>query len=115
LLVGHEKNVKGTVIEAPGVRNVVKKALIGPREGWASWVMRTFTVGREGFTPRHSHSWPHINYVLDGRGVLFLDGKEHQVERGSIAYIPGGAEHQFMNTGDGDLVLICIVPEEGDV
>lgn len=115
MYVGNVKNIQGITLNAPGIAGVFKQSLVGPAQGWEGWVMRLFTLGREGHTPRHSHPWPHINYVASGKGILYLDGKEHTVEPGSVAYIPGGAEHQFRNTGQEEFSFICIVPEEGDV
>jgi len=114
VFVSHVKNVESLELKFPGVSKAHKKSLIGPREGWEGWVMRTFTLKDGGFSPRHSHPWPHINYVLGGRGTLYLDGKEHEIEEGSIAYIPSGADHQFLGRAGEELTFICIVPEEGD-
>ncbi len=113
--VDRVKDIKPLPVEAPGAANVLKRVLVGPRQGWDGWVMRHFTLGASGYTPRHAHSWPHITYILSGKGTLFLDGHENAVEAGCTAYIPGGADHQFRNTGEDEFCFICIVPEEGDV
>lgn len=107
-------DMKKIPIEAPGLKNVTKQVAISPQQGWDGWVMRIFTLGKDGFSPRHIHDWPHINYVIEGSGNLYLDGKENPVKAGDTAYIPAGEEHQFTNTGSGNLSFICIVPEEGD-
>lgn len=107
-------NIKSISVTAPGAVKVSKQSLVGPEQGWQGWVMRLFTLEAGGHTPRHSHSWPHINYIVDGQGALYVDGKEYDLERGSVAYIPGGIEHQFLNRGQSEFSLICIVPEEGD-
>ncbi|AQS59405.1 cupin domain-containing protein [Desulforamulus ferrireducens] len=114
MFVSHVSKIEKIPMNAPGVSGATRQSLIGPAQGWEGWVMRQFSLSSGGHTPRHTHSWPHINYVLSGEGVLFLDGQEHKVAPGSVAYIPGGAEHQFMNKGDQELTFICIVPEEGD-
>ncbi|ABZ84839.1 conserved hypothetical protein [Heliomicrobium modesticaldum Ice1] len=101
-------------LEGPGIIKAAKQSLIGPAQGWDGWSMRLFTLSEGGQTPRHSHPWPHINYVVGGRGTLFLGGKEHPIQAGSIAYIPGGEEHQFMNVSGEDFSFICIVPAEAD-
>ncbi|WP_203227654.1 cupin domain-containing protein [Calorimonas adulescens] len=36
------------------------------------------------------------------------------MKEGSFAYVPSNKTHQFTNTGEETLELICIVPEEGD-
>ncbi len=115
MIVSHVKDVKGIKVQAPGAVGAVRKVLISPAEGWEGYVMRVFDVDKGGSTPKHSHDWPHINYILKGNGILYLDGVDYEIEEGSFAYIPGGKEHNFRNTGTGELSLICIVPEEGDV
>lgn len=115
MFVDNAKNIKTVTITAPGVSGASKQTLIGPGQGWEGWVMRQFTLAEGGNTPRHTHTWPHINYIVSGQGTLFLEGVEHILEPGSVAYVPAGAEHQFKNTGSRDFAFICIVPEEGDV
>lgn len=115
MVVGHEDDVKGKIYEGENVHGVLKKSLIGPKDGWDGWVMRIFHLDKGGYTPRHSHDWPHINYIVSGRGIIYLDGKENAVKKGSYAYIPGGVMHQFRNEGEDELSFICIVPENGDV
>mgnify|MGYP000126760819 CR=1 FL=1 len=115
MYVDSVKNIKTINVNAPGANNVIKQTLVGPAQGWEGWVMRLFTLAQGGHTPRHSHPWPHINYIVSGEGTLYLDNKEYAVEPGFVAYIPGGAEHQFKNRGQQDFSFICIVPEEGDV
>jgi quercetin dioxygenase-like cupin family protein len=114
MFVGHEKTIAKICPEAPGMANVIKQVLVGPEQGWEGWVMRLFTLGKEGHSPRHSHPWPHINYVVSGQGVLYLDGENYDMQSGSVAYVPRGAEHTFSNCGTEDFAFICIVPEEGD-
>ncbi len=102
-------------LSADTMKNVSKQVLVGPDQGWDSHVMRVFTVGKDGYTPKHSHSWPHINYIISGEGVLFVDGKEYPVKAGGTAFVPGGSEHQFRQKGESEFSFICIVPREGDV
>jgi quercetin dioxygenase-like cupin family protein len=75
--------------------------------------MRVFELEPGGFTPRHQHPWPHINYVVQGNGTLYLNGQENPIEAGSYAYVPGNELHQFQNTSNEVLKFICIVPSEG--
>lgn len=112
-MLSHERDVKKVKVTHPDAKNAMMKVLIGPDDGWQDNVMRTFEVAADGYTPKHNHDWPHINYILEGEGVLFLDGKENKIEKGSIAYIPAGETHQFKNTSDSKLVLMCIVPRKG--
>lgn len=114
MFVSHEAQVKRVELSGDQLRGVSKQVLIGADEGWESHVMRQFHLQEGGHTPRHTHQWPHINYVTAGKGTLFLQGKEHPIERGSIAYVPPGAEHQFMADQGEPVSFICIVPTEGE-
>ena len=102
-------------LEADTIKNVEKQVLIGCAQGWDNHVMRMFTLGQEGFSPKHSHSWDHMVYIVKGEGVIFIDGVNYPVSGDSVAFIPGGKEHQFKQKGKDELVFMCIVPTEGDV
>jgi quercetin dioxygenase-like cupin family protein len=114
MYVNHVDHIEKMVPTALGLEKAVRQVLLGPEQGWEGWVMRLFTLGENGHSPCHIHAWPHINYIVSGQGSLYLDGQEHPLEKGSVAYVPGGVEHQFKNQGSEDFCFICIVPEEGD-
>ena len=115
MVLGSSKDVAGISLQGEGIHKVVKKVLVSPEEGWEGWVMRLFELGPGGYTPKHAHDWPHINWIAGGRGTLFLDGQEHEVKAGDYAYVPNNVLHQFKAAPDSELSFICIVPEKGDV
>ncbi len=78
--LGHENNVMGSVVDHPEVKDAVMKVLVSPEEGWEDNVLRVFELEPGGYTPKHSHDWPHINYVIEGEGALFLNGKENPIK-----------------------------------
>ena len=108
------EDLEKIIMKAETAKNVSKQVAISPVEGWDGWVMRIITIGSEGYSPRHTHPWPHINYIIKGTGELLIDGEKKAVKTGDTAYIPEGEDHQFINTGNDDFSFICIVPEEGD-
>ena len=112
--VRRREDVPAVPMAGDGVKDVVKRVLVSPAEGWDGHVMRLFEIGPGGYTPRHTHDWPHINVVVTGRGVLRVDGVDHDIEPGSSAFVPPGATHQFSNAGDEVLQLVCIVPQRGE-
>ncbi|MBU1219726.1 cupin domain-containing protein [Myxococcota bacterium] len=114
MAIGHIDELKSIELSGEGIKGASKKVLIHPENGWDNHVMRLFTLENEGFTPRHSHPWPHINYITSGQGTLFLEGELHEIKAGSYAYVPGNSLHQFMADRNSDLSFICIVPLEGD-
>jgi quercetin dioxygenase-like cupin family protein len=115
MIVASEHGVEATPIQNPEVKNAAMKALISPKEGWDGYVMRVIELAEGGYSPHHTHEWPHINYILEGHGTLHVDGKDTPVEAGSYAYVPAGSRHQYKNEGDGMFRFICIVPQEGHV
>jgi quercetin dioxygenase-like cupin family protein len=52
-----------------------------------------------GWLGHHRHEPAEIYFVLDGEGILTVDGEEHEVAAGTAAYIPGNTEHGVRNTG----------------
>lgn len=113
MIVAHERDTVGQRLESPDLKDVIMKVLVSPEQGWRDHVMRLFELGRGGYTPRHAHDWPHINYIVAGRGVLHMDGKDTQIAAGSYAFVPSGCRHQFKNAGEEIFRFICIVPKEG--
>lgn len=113
MIVSNENEAVSNAIDSSEVKNAAIKVLIGEKEGWSDHVMRIIELGPEGHSPKHSHPWPHINYMIEGQGVLLIQGEEHAVAAGSYAYVPAGREHQFLNTGGDPFRFICIVPKEG--
>ena len=114
-MVSHEKEKELVTMTIEGASGAGLKALIGPDEGWSDYVMRKVELEAFGYSPKHAHPWPHINYILEGKGTILLDGKEIPAEKGTVAYIPPNATHQFLNAGSEPFHLICIVPKEGHI
>ena len=113
MIVSQEQDVMAAAMNSPEVRNAAMKVLVGEKEGWTDYVMRMVELGPDGHSPRHSHPWPHINFMVEGTGSLLMDGKQYPVHAGAYAYVPADTEHQYTNTGDGMFRFICIVPKEG--
>ncbi len=114
MFLSHIDDIESVELKGDKLKNVLKQVVIGPEQGWKGHVMRMFTLTEGGHTPRHNHPWPHINYIVAGKGVLFHEGKESVLSPGSAAYVPAGTEHQFRNDSPEDFKFICIVPEEGE-
>jgi len=112
-MIGNIKDLQKHEVTHPAALNAAMKVLVSPSEGWEGYVMRVVEVEVGGFTPRHSHPWPHINYMIEGEGYVLYDNELKEVESGSFAFIPSGMEHQFQNRGNKVFKFICIVPEEG--
>jgi mannose-6-phosphate isomerase-like protein (cupin superfamily) len=54
------------------------------------------------------HSDDELYVVLEGRGVLTIEGESMPVEEGAAAFVPAGADHRF--TGYEGLSVLVIFP-----
>jgi len=115
MIVGNAEKLKGKEIDSTLAKFTTMKVLVSKEEGWEDYVMRLVEVDEGGHTPKHSHPWEHINYVLSGEGEIMIDGKINRVHKDAYAFIPPNALHQFRNTGTTVFKFICIVPKEGHV
>ncbi|PSN74303.1 RmlC-like cupin [Corynespora cassiicola Philippines] len=79
----------------------------------------TFTSGiatcepGDGHLKLHRHKQAELYHVTEGRGIVYIDGKEHEVAKGSVVFIPGDAEHGIRNTGEENLVWLYVFATDG--
>ncbi|KAJ0415032.1 RmlC-like cupin [Aspergillus carlsbadensis] len=73
--------------------------------------------GYSGYLCSHHHSQAEIYYILEGRGVVVIDGVRYEVEKGSAVFIPGDMEHSVENRERGELKWLYVFPtgDFGDV
>ena len=60
-------------------------------------------------TWRHRLKTSEIYYIIEGEGVMHIDGESAPVRPGSTVYIPPLAAQCITNTGAVDLGFICVV------
>lgn len=96
--------------DMPGANRVRVRWLISKKDGAKNFFMRRFEI--DGWTPYHTHSHEHEVFVLSGEGVLVGDGVEHHLKPGVFCWIPPNEPHQFKNTGQGSLCILCLIPSE---
>ena len=107
-----EKVVK-TIPQMDGAKGVYKQIPLAKADGAPTFSFRVFTVEPGGRTPFHQHPFEHMNYIIEGQGLLVTQGREHKIQRGDFALILPGELHQYKNTSKTqDLLLICGVPKE---
>lgn len=70
-----------------------------------------------GWLGSHRHPPAEIYHVLEGDGVVTLDGQERPVGAGTAVFIPGGSEHAVRNTGTTTLSIFYVLAVDamGDV
>lgn len=57
--------------------------------------------------PHHHKLSEEFYYVIEGEGVMTIDGAEREVGVGDAILIPPGARHTLRNTGMGVLTILC--------
>lgn len=101
-------------VDMEGAKSVEKQLPIGAGDGSPNFSFRVFTIKPDGHTPYHIHPFEHINYVIEGKGVLVKEsGEEIAIKEGDFALVLPNEKHQYRNTSrSGALVIICAVPKE---
>lgn len=85
--------------------------LVAERDGAKNFTMRMIELEPEGYSPCHSHPYEHEVFVWKGQGVLEMEGRQHKLEPGVVAFVPEGVKHQFRNTAPASkLEFICVIP-----
>ena len=80
------------------------KALLALRYSLAHAVVKP----GEATTP-HRLKTSEVYYIMGGQGEMHIDDEAAGVRAGHTVYIPPDAMQHIRNTGDGDLVFLCIV------
>lgn len=70
-------------------------------------------LGPGGRLNVHRHAPAEVYHVLEGQGIVTLDGVEHEVAEGSAVYIPGGAWHGIRSTLPSTLRLYYVLQADG--
>jgi mannose-6-phosphate isomerase-like protein (cupin superfamily) len=73
------------------------------------------------YQPRH-YAEVHVHevaenlyYVLQGKGIVELDGVRHVVAPHTVVHIPAGVRHGIFNTGIEDLIFIVVASPPYDM
>ncbi len=101
-------------VDMDGAKNTYKQVPISIYNGSPTFSLRVFTVEPNGYTPFHKHNYEHLNYIIDGYGVLVNEnGDEQEVKKGNFAIVMPNEKHQYKNKSiDKPLIMICGVPIE---
>jgi quercetin dioxygenase-like cupin family protein len=93
-----------------GTAGVKVRWVIGEKTGAPNFAMRIFDFEPGGHTPRHTHDWEHEVFVLQGGGTALTPEGDKPIKAGDAVFIPGGEIHQFRNTGDALMRVMCLIP-----
>ncbi len=104
------KDLPSQLFDDGAMKKVTMQIAVGPEHAAPNFVMRVFTIEPGGHTTRHSHAHEHEVFFHSGKGNVFYDGETREVGAGHVAFIAPYADHQIRNTGDEDLIFVCVVP-----
>jgi len=63
----------------------------------------------------HTHAvQEQVYHVLDGEGLMEIDGEKTVVRRHDVIFIPPGVEHGLSNSGLTDLVFLVVTTPQDD-
>jgi len=97
----------------PGNWQFVTRQNLMP-ESEAAFEMRCFEVEVGGYTSFEKHCHEHCVVVLSGRGEVRLNNEIQPIEPNDAVHVPPMMPHQFRNTGDEPLRILCVVDKERD-
>lgn len=107
-------DVKKAKVNMEGADGAWKQIPISREDGAPVYSYRVFTVDPGGHTPYHQHNYEHMNFIIDGEGVLVNEaGNTKALKKGDFALVMPNEKHQYRNTSaDKSFVMICGVPKE---
>jgi quercetin dioxygenase-like cupin family protein len=101
-------------VDMAGAYKVSKQVPLSHKDGAPVYSYRVFTIEPDGYTPYHQHDSEHMNYIIEGHGVLVNEnGEEQEIKKGDFALVLPNEKHQYRNRSkDKPMVIICGVPKE---
>ncbi len=103
--------------------NTRLRELLHPDKGYpfdGRYSLAHATVNPGETTYRHRLATSEVYYILSGQGRMTIDGESADVTAGDVIEIPPKATQSISNTGQTDLVFLCIVdpawrPEDEEI
>lgn len=94
----------------------LSKALVRPDAAGSRLVdYRISTYQPMAYVQRHTHKvQEQVYHVLEGEGLMEMDGRRQVVRRHDVIFIPPGIEHGIANTGLGVLTFIVVTTPVDD-
>lgn len=103
--------------EFPGhFGGALSKALVRPETAGSRLIDYRISCYRPmAHVELHAHKvQEQVYHMLDGEGMMVMDGKRQVVRKHDVIYIPPGVEHSISNTGLGDLTFIVATAPADD-
>ena len=108
--ISHYTEVQAKPVEVEGAREVTVRWLLSESDGAPNFAMRLFESAPGGHTPRHHHPFEHEAFVLEGTGTVLEGDAERPLKAGDVVLVDPDEVHQFRNTGEAPMKMLCLVP-----
>ena len=107
-------NVEKKKVTMEGALGAWKQLPIGSQDGAPVYSYRVFTIEPGGYTPYHLHPYEHMNFIIEGEGVLVNEaGEEKALKAGDFALVNPNEKHQYRNASSDKIFrMICGVRRE---
>jgi mannose-6-phosphate isomerase-like protein (cupin superfamily) len=104
-------------IEPPQHHSAYSKLLVNPDNSASNYFdFRISLYQPKGYVEEHVHQQAeHVYYILQGRGLMKLDDRQHVVEAHTAIFIPPGVVHSLANTGLENLLFIVVTAPAGEL
>jgi quercetin dioxygenase-like cupin family protein len=99
---------KGFGPTAPGAS--IRWLIDYEHDGAPNYALRMIEIEPGGSSPQHTHPYEHENFVVEGKGRLFIENIWHDLIPGDVALVPAGVLHQYANAGDITFKFLCGIP-----
>lgn len=96
--------------------SALSKGLVTPESDGTQLIdYRISTYQPMAYVERHVHKvQEQVYHVLDGEGLMEIDGERRVVRRNDVVFIAPGTWHSIENTGLGDLTFIVVTTPPTD-
>ena len=74
--------------------------------------MGVYVLPAGGDDPQTPHTEDEVYYVVSGRGVLHVAGRDRPVQAGSVVFVAGETEHRFHSIDEELTALVFFAPAE---
>ena len=107
MYVTNVDKVREYVVRKEGMKGVTVKYLLHAGVGAKNIQLRLFTIAVGGETHMETHAHEHEVFILRGKGLFRVGGKEVVLGPRDVIFIESYEPHQIVNVGDEPLQFLC--------
>ena len=106
------KECESSVVNMEGAEGATRQVPVGKADGAPNFSIRVFTLEPGGHTPHHIHESEHLNYILEGKGVVMEGDAPRTIGKGDFVLVIPGEKHQERNPSAMARPFMCMVPSQ---